>query len=312
MGLATISHEGYLSAELPFGVGAVSMAPYGSGVALALQGKAYGVPGAVWFSTYTDGSGWSDPRQIASVPSESEDELQCWDPALHIDGSGTAHLFFTVGAIGEGRPSSLIGMMSTEEPDGSFRSSRELPKGILGPTRSGSGVTLDDGTVLFGVESDTLRIEAARPAYEEWEIVARIADEDSLRPIEPSLCRCGDRGVLLCRSGCGSIVEVWSEPGLREWKTPQRSTLPNPRSKVEGITLADGRVLLVYNHSREGRTPLNVAIYGEEGWRPGPELAAGEGRFSFPAAAQAAGGEIHVVFTDNSITRLKHVILTLC
>ena len=61
MGLATISHEGYLSAELPFGVGAVSMAPYGSGVALALQGKAYGVPGAVLFSTYTDGSGWSDP-----------------------------------------------------------------------------------------------------------------------------------------------------------------------------------------------------------------------------------------------------------
>ena len=53
-----------------------------------------------------------------------------------------------------------------------------------------------------------------------------------------------------------AVAARWSRSGAREWKKPERSTLPNPRSKVEGITLTDGRLLLVYNHAPKGRTPL--------------------------------------------------------
>ena len=38
------------------------------------------------------------------------------------------------------------------------------------------------------------------------------------------------------------------------------TTLPNPSAGTDAVTLADGRHLLVYNHTPKGRTPLNVAI----------------------------------------------------
>ena len=278
------------------------MAACGSSVAIVLQGATDTDRGAVWFSRY-DHDGWTDLLQIASVAADTDGRLQCWDPALHVDATGAPHVFFTTGAVGEGRPRALSGMVCKGEADGTFSAPRDLPEGILGPTRSGSGVSLQDGTVLFGAEDEALRIEATKPPYEEWRVSAKIPDEDSLEPKEPSLCQYEGRGVMLCRSGCGEMVEVWSERGFREWTKPRRSTLPNPRSKVEGITLADGRLFLVYNHTHKGRTPLNVAVYEEDLWHHGFELASGEGRFSMPAAAQADDGDVHVVFTDNSNTR---------
>ena len=38
------------------------------------------------------------------------------------------------------------------------------------------------------------------------------------------------------------------------------TTLPNPNAGIDAVTLADGRHLLVYNHTLIGRSPLNVAV----------------------------------------------------
>jgi hypothetical protein len=217
------SHVGHVAEQLPCTVGAASMAAYGSGVALVLQGSTDSERGAVWFTTYTEDGGWTEVRRIASASSDDGSQ-QCWDPALHVDANGIPRVFYTVGEVGEGRPSPLSGMMTQADESGSFSPPQALPEGMLGPTRSGSGVRLDDGTILFIAEYDTLRIEATDELFDEWEIVARINDEDSLEPIEPALCRYGDRGVLLCRSGCGDMVEVWSEPGFREWKILRNKT----------------------------------------------------------------------------------------
>ena len=38
------------------------------------------------------------------------------------------------------------------------------------------------------------------------------------------------------------------------------TALPNPNSGTDAVTLRDGRHLLVYNHTPQGRSPLNVAV----------------------------------------------------
>jgi predicted neuraminidase len=75
------------------------------------------------------------------------------------------------------------------------------------------------------------------------------------------------------------------------------------------VTLADGRQLLVYNHTRRGRSPLNVAV-SDDGvaWRSALTLEAQPGEFSYPAVIQGRDGLVHITYTWNR-TRIRHVVV---
>ena len=89
-----------------------------------------------------------------------------------------------------------------------------------------------------------------------------------------------------------------------------RVTLPCTREQGEAIAYrADGRALLVYNHSRRGRTPLNLALSRDgRRWQPSLVLEDGPGEYSYPAVVQAKGGRIHVTYTWQR-RRICHVEL---
>ena len=36
--------------------------------------------------------------------------------------------------------------------------------------------------------------------------------------------------------------------------------LPNPNSGIDAVALQDGRIVMVYNHTAKGRSPLNLAV----------------------------------------------------
>jgi len=46
----------------------------------------------------------------------------------------------------------------------------------------------------------------------------------------------------------------------KTWSGMQLIDLPNPNSGTDAVTLADGRHVLVYNHTTRVRSPLNVAL----------------------------------------------------
>jgi predicted neuraminidase len=75
------------------------------------------------------------------------------------------------------------------------------------------------------------------------------------------------------------------------------------------VTLRDGRHLIVYNHTAEGRTPLNVAVSREgTSWDPLLVLEREPGEYSYPAVIQTADGLVHVTYTWKR-ERIKHVII---
>src|SRR5215468_1919823 len=96
------------------------------------------------------------------------------------------------------------------------------------------------------------------------------------------------------------------------------STMPNNNSGLDGVTLADGRQLLVYNHAlrdgpgNKGRGILNVATSCDgKNWDAALILDKDEtpGRqFSYPAVIQTSDGLVHTVYTYNR-KRIKHVVL---
>jgi predicted neuraminidase len=87
------------------------------------------------------------------------------------------------------------------------------------------------------------------------------------------------------------------------------SSLPNPNSGIDGVTLSDGRHLLVYNHTKGGRTPLNIAVSKDgKNWRPAVTLETEPGEYSYPAVIQAADGKVHVTYTWKR-RRVRHVVV---
>ena len=73
------------------------------------------------------------------------------------------------------------------------------------------------------------------------------------------------------------------------------------------MTLGDGRHLIVYNHTSQGRSPLNVAV-SRDGklWEAALVLESEPGEYSYPAVIQSADGHVHITYTWKR-QRVKHV-----
>jgi len=123
--------------------------------------------------------------------------------------------------------------------------------------------------------------------------------------------------LALCRRGGdyepgndGFVVQTESRDAGRTWSPGVETGFPNPNASVELIKLRSGSLLFVYNHSMDERTPLR-AVLSTDGGRSWPrqlDLAAGSSSFSYPTAIQTADGKIHVTFTSDERTVIRHAL----
>ena len=119
--------------------------------------------------------------------------------------------------------------------------------------------------------------------------------------IQPALAELRDgRLLMFLRTTAGVIDRSYSidDSGLR-WSKPEPTSLPNPNSAVDLISLDSGALLLVYNPTRRGRSPLRVALSDDDGasWDTWRDLETEAGEFSYPTAVQTSDGLIHVLYT---------------
>ena len=85
--------------------------------------------------------------------------------------------------------------------------------------------------------------------------------------------------------------------------------LPNPSSGIDAVTLRDGRHLVVYNHTAEGRSPLNVSMSRDgKTWEAALVLERDPGEYSYPAVIQSGDGRMHITYTWQR-RRIKHVVI---
>ncbi len=125
------------------------------------------------------------------------------------------------------------------------------------------------------------------------------------------------RLLALCRRGGdyepgddGNVVRTESTDGGRTWSPGVETEFPNPNAAVELIRLRNGHLLFIYNDSQVERTPLRAAISTDRGatWPYRRDLAEGPGSFAYPTAVQARDGRIHVTFTSDERTVIRHAV----
>jgi predicted neuraminidase len=144
-----------------------------------------------------------------------------------------------------------------------------------------------------------------------WQRSAALNDGKTLGAIQPTILQhAGERLQILCRSrGVGKIVQAWSDDLGASWSGLEPTALPNPNSGLDAVTLRDGRHVLVYNHTRHSRSPLNVAISPDgQRWFTAASLETRPGEYSYPAIVQGPNGLIHVSYTWQR-RKIRHVVL---
>ena len=93
------------------------------------------------------------------------------------------------------------------------------------------------------------------------------------------------------------------------WTQAHLLDLPNPNSGIDAVGLRDGRVVLIYNDTIKGRTPLNLAISSDgEHFKMFYTLEDEPGEYSYPAIIQGKNGDLLMTWTwDRKRIRFAHL-----
>ncbi|MEK6260602.1 MAG: exo-alpha-sialidase [Planctomycetota bacterium] len=273
----------------------------------------------IWFSRLVDGK-WSTPVEVANGVESPEKRHPCWNPilfqpALAAGGKKPEQplplmLFYKVGPS----PDTWWGMLITSDDAGrTWSKPHRLPDGILGPVKN-KPVQLPNGDILCGTSSEhdgwRVHFERSSDLGETWKATEPVNDGKQIGAIQPSfLVHKDGRLQAVGRTQQKRVFEVSSTDGGQTWGPLTLTSLPNPNAGTDAVTLADGRHLIVYNHTPKDRSPLNVAVStdGKE-WQAALVLESDPGEYSYPAVIQTNDGLVHITYTWKR-KLVKHVVV---
>lgn len=267
---------------------------------------------AIWLSFFQNGN-WSQPVEVANGIQGNGKRYPTWNPVLFQMPGKELILFYKVGPA----PDEWWGALKRSMDGGKSWSAEELlPKDIYGPIKNKPEL-LADGTLICPSSSEDhdwrLHMEFTKDAGKTWTRTDALNDGVTTSAIQPSILKLpGGKLQLVCRSENDFVLQSISADQGKTWTPLARSTLLNPNSGIDAVTLQDGRHIVVYNHTKKGRSPLNVAISSDgQNWQ---DIAILEnepgGEFSYPAVIQAKDGKVHITYTWKR-KKIKHVVMTL-
>jgi predicted neuraminidase len=294
-------------------------------------GTAEGKPDvAIWSSRHT-ASGWSAPVEMVR-----EKDIPCWNPVLFHGANGRLWFYYKFGPS----PQQWVAGRKFSDDDGQTWSPVEhLSAGLLGPIRA-KPLVMKDGTIVAGSSVE---------AYHSWAAWIERSPDDGktwtkIGPLDPSR-------DLASATASGSQIPAASDPDANfgiiqpsvvllspahlrfyarsttnvghivisdsydkgvTWSKPRPIDVPNPNSGIDAVVLRDGRVVLVYNNTTTGRSPLNLAVSSDgENFRMFYTLEDQPGEYSYPAIIQAKSGDLEITYTwQRKAIRHVHFPLT--
>lgn len=275
----------------------------------------------IWIARKPAGGKWTAPEPVTDLP-----QTACWNPVLYRDSKGAIRLFYKVGPDER----AWVGASRVSKDNGkTWGPVSYLPAGLYGPIRV-KPIYLANGTLLAptSVEAGMLRADKVEQPFWAWTAWMEISKNDGdtwqrfgpiLFPgknyglIQPTVWETKpDHLVALFRSTepIGAICKATSKDGGKTWTPATATQLPNPDSGIDTVKLKDGRVALIYNHTKQGRTPLNLAFSRDnaETWGTPYVLEDEPGEFSYPAMIQTPDGKLHMTYTWNR-KKIKYAVV---
>jgi len=127
-----------------------------------------------------------------------------------------------------------------------------------------------------------------------------------LGPIQPSIVRKKDGTLIAYMRDSGNapqrVLTSTSTDDGESWSPAIDTNIPNPGSSLEAIALKDGRWVMAFNDTENGRHRLAVALSDDEGktWKWKRYIGRSDNRqksFGYPSIIQAADGMLHLTYS---------------
>jgi predicted neuraminidase len=266
----------------------------------------------IWFSFFQNGS-WTTPVEVANGVQDTGKRYPTWNPVLFQMPGKELILFYKEGPA----PDTWWGMLKRSTDGGkSWSAAERLPKDIYGPIKNKPEL-MADGTLLCPSSSEDhgwrLHMEFTKDGGKTWSRTEALNDGVTTSAIQPSILKLPNGKIQqVCRSKNGFVLQSTSDDNGKSWTALTPTTMLNPNSGTDAVTLRDGRHIIIYNKTKKGRSALNVAISADgQTWN---DVAVLEnepgGEFSYPAVIQTSDGKVHITYTWKR-KKIKHVIMTL-
>lgn len=266
---------------------------------------------------------WSKPEIIADTPRRSEGNPVVWQAP-----DGKVWLIY-VNRYGETWSTSRI------KAKWSFDHAQTWTDSFMitmeeGTMVRGRPLVLADGGYLLPVYAetghDTERTSADSvsfflrydPETNQWSESSRIVSETG--NIQPQPAALSDthlvayirRGGNYLPTTAGWMLRAESFDGGHTWTDAKPTAFKNPNSAVDFIKLQSGNLLLVFNDNMNERTPLTLALStdNDESYAYQFNLEEGDNTFAYPYVIQAQDGTIHLIYTTDGRTAIKHASMT--
>jgi predicted neuraminidase len=246
-----------------------------------------------------------------------EPQVPCWNPVLFHTRDGKLWLYYKFGPS----PETWAGARKVSTDEGKTWSTAEhLPAGLLGPIRA-KPLVLKDGTIVSGTSIEAYRswavwIERSTDGGKAWAKIGPIVPpgssdwKDTEGIIQASVVSLGKKHLRLYARSTANIARVCVADSYDDgvtWTQARPLDVPNPNSGIDAVALRDGRVVLIYNNTTRGRTPLNLAVSSDgEHFKMFYTLENSPGEYSYPAMIQTVSGDLEITYTWNRKT-IEHV-----
>lgn len=278
---------------------------------------------AIWGSRRVNGK-WTAPVEL-----EREKDVPSWNPVLFHTHDGRLWLYYKVGpSPGEW----AAGRIHSDDEGKTWSKDERLPAGLLGPIRA-KPLVLEDGTIVSGTsieahETWAAWVERSTDNGKTWAKIGPITvsrDVDAAEPpapdppkdapgwaadkgprkyvgiIQPSIISLGGKHLRLyarSRTLASKIAVADSMDNGVTWTQARFLDLPNNNSGIDAVTLKDRRVVMIFNNTTVGRTPLNLAVSTDgEHFRVFATLEDTVGQYSYPALIQGPDGSLEMTYT---------------
>lgn len=308
-------------------MGMIERLPNGS-IAVAFQGATERYEGSVEQSIYIalshdSGATWTPPRAVMSG-----DGVPLWSPVMLVEG-GRLWLFFSrsnrkcryfdrIRAVVRHSPGGDVLFATSDDSSATFSSPQMLyaygDEGLGIPkVVANKAAVLSDGRWVLpfwrepGKTCPVVRNKLPPNEWVNgsagvlvsgdqgltWRVNGHITMHEQGWLIENTVAELpGQQLLQLFRSKQGALYQSWSSDLGKTWSEAQRTSLPNPDSKVHLLRLRMGaasrgtHMVVAYNRSPDTRTPLSLAVshdpYARQWIEAGSLETAEELEFSYP------------------------------